>query len=112
MGRKQELTYPVTPEWKERVKELLEERGRGAQAALAKAIRCSSGTLAELLGPDARHSHLVPRIHDYFGWPAPMAPLASPDAAEISFLYDRLSEVDRARLLERARTMLELKKKS
>lgn len=78
------------------------------RAELARRLRCGRTAASNILNGIVQGSALVPQIHDVLGWPAPMPPLASVDAPELSAIYDRLDERSRAMLLERARTLLEL----
>lgn len=91
-----------TPEWRERVNNELEKRGRGAQADLhrhlkAKYPRLSTGHLAETLGPDEkpgqrRYTQYRRDIDEYL-WPRLM-PL-TPDTNEIRYLLDGLEDADK-----------------
>lgn len=90
-----DVVLPVTEEWRHRVTAELAQRGRGAHAALAKAIGCPTGHLTELLAdekPDekvvSRYSRYVEPINNYFKWPS-MMPL-SQDTAEIQHLLEGL----------------------
>jgi hypothetical protein len=64
---------------------------------LARAIGCSTGTLAELIADDtsptsARYSRYVSKINDHFRWPPIIA--GSGDAGELQYLLERLADAD------------------
>jgi hypothetical protein len=100
VAAKKPLKYPVTPEWKAGVRAELEKRGRGSHAWLAREIRCSSGELSELLGPDSKYSDLVAPIHKVFGWKMPAPPLpGSPDVLELDYLVEKAKLGDEERVL-------------
>lgn len=82
--------YPVTPEWRERVKTALGKE-RGAQARLARRIKCSPGTLTDLLN-HGRRSHLVPQIHKALGWPPPPPLTDSLDNQEVTAFVGKLGD--------------------
>jgi hypothetical protein len=102
------LPFPVTNEWRERVKEALKERGRGAQARLAEELGVSTGMLSEILKVDgpAKTSDLVEGIHKFLGWAPPLAPTATLDAGELLHGYERMTKAQRA-FLDEARAVLE-----
>lgn len=102
-----DVVLPVTAEWRQRVRDELAARPRGAQAELARAIDCPTGHLTELLADDdapktARYSRYVEPINRYFKWPS-MMPL-SQDTAELQHLIDGL-DVEAKDLLRALREM-------
>lgn len=100
--------YPVTDHWKARVRDELNERGRGAAATLARSIGCSTGQLSELLSASSQYSPLVPAIHEFFGWEhvRPPIPIAiSPETNTIRYLVDHATPEQRRYMLDAA-TML------
>lgn len=102
-------SFPITDEWRAAVARELRVR-KMRQQDLANAIGCSQPTLSHLLSGVATSSSLVPQIHKALGWAPPRADVPSGDVGELLKIWDRLTELDRARLLERARTLLELSK--
>lgn len=110
MARRDQPTYTVTPEWRERVRAELARRGRGSAAALARHAKCATSTLVTLLD-HGKTSHLVPAINEALGWPPPGVPLSSPDAPELAYLYDRLDDDGRAALIAMAKALARLPKR-
>ncbi len=70
----------------------LETRPRGTQSRLAEAIGMSTGQVAELLGDDSHYSTYVPKVNQFFGWPAPTPPLMSIDNDELQYLIEEIGE--------------------
>ena len=99
------LSYPVTPEWSERVRDQLTKSGRGAQAKLLrylaedKRLKVSSSILAETLNGGRQTSELVEPIHRYFGWEPPLPPTAALDAGEVIHGITRLTKAQRTEIL-------------
>lgn len=104
MGRDDTFQWPTPTEWKHEVKAKLKERGRGAQAWLAREIGISTGHLSELLGPDGRRSEHVPKISKLVGveW---SPPLPSKDQPEIRHFMRRLSSKQQQALAQMAGEM-------
>lgn len=102
--------FPVDDAWRAAVVDALRVQGL-TQGELARRAGCGRTAISNLVQGVVRQSPLVPDIHAALGWPAPMPPLASVDAPELSAIYDKLDDTSRAMLLERARTLLELHKK-
>lgn len=105
VAKKLPLSYPVTPVWCDRVHKELEDRGRGTQSRLAEFLGVSTGLLAEHIGGKYQTSDLVEGIHEFFGWPEPMSPIASLDAGEMIHGYLRMTPEERA-FLDEAREAL------
>lgn len=68
---------------------------------------------------EQRHSSLVPRINELFGWEkpgesphAPSPPLPSADALEAAQMFDQLPEVLRRAKIEELRATLAMIKKA
>jgi len=108
--------YPVKPKWQAAVKERLTEMGKTVKW-LAGEVGCGQSTMHDTLNnPEARHSHLVPKIHKVLGWAAPGEPEAtpiilSPDALEMAGMYERLPEDVRRAMRDQAAAMLASLKK-
>lgn len=108
------ITYPVTRDWQNGVRAAL-ERAKMTPKQLAKKVGCAQSTMSDLLSEDARYSTLIPKIHRALGWdppPVPEAvndpvPIPTPDAVELSKMFDRLSDEHREKLLADAKTYLE-----
>jgi len=90
VARRKELTFPVTKDWKVKVRAVLEQRGRGSHSRLAEEIGCSTGQLTELLSEESKYSHLVARVNAALGWPPPVPPSASKDSGELAYVFDRM----------------------
>src|SRR5690349_8342125 len=101
VAKKPDLPYPASPEWKVKVREELDRRGRGAFTKLAKEIGCKTSQLADLLG-EQKTSPLVAKINRSFGWAPPIPPSTTRDSGELQYIYDRLSAEQRKLLLEAA----------
>ncbi len=94
VAKKEELQYPTPKDWRDKVLEAIGP-DRGAQADLARKIRCSPGTLNELLH-NGKHSHLVPAIHKALGWPPPTLPATgSTDQHEIEVVLKKMGKSGR-----------------
>lgn len=89
------LRYPVTKEWIERVRQVLEQKGRGASAKMADELGITRAVLSELLAGEYDTSPHVEAIHRYFGWSPPLPPTAALDAGTGINGYMRLSAADR-----------------
>jgi hypothetical protein len=74
------LRFPVTSDWCERVRASL--RGRGAMAKLADHVKLSRSQLSELLAGRYDTSDMVAPIHAYLGWPPPLSPTQALDAGD------------------------------
>lgn len=101
------LPYPVTPEWRDRVKEALVQTAkkaglpeRGAMSRLRDHLKVSSGHLSDVLNGKYQTSPLVGPIHEFFGWEAPLPPTASLDAGELVHGYLRMNQAQRTMLDE------------
>lgn len=101
--------YAVNAAWKEAVVKRMKERGM-SRAELARKAKCGRSAITELLSDETLHSPLVPAVHEALGWPAPRIAIPSVDADELGYLFDHLDENRRAALLERARTLYEMKR--
>ena len=100
VARRKELTFPVTPEWKSKVRGVLRDRGRGSLSRLAEEVGCSTGQLTELLNADSQYSHLVARVNEALGWPPPVAPSSSKDSGEIAYVFDRMTPDQQQMILD------------
>lgn len=115
--------YPVSSDWKERVRKELLARGRGALSKLARDIGATTGQLSETLGAKSRYSRLVPLIHDNFGWAVVEPPVGgrreptaawdmtppfpgSPDSGMIRYLVERADDEQRQYLLDATNMLL------
>lgn len=98
--------YPTTPEWKQAVREAIDEKGLDLKR-FARKLRCAQSSLSEALADNGIQSSLVPVIHKALGWPPPPLPqpppndpipIATPDAVELAAMFDRLPEELRQKL--------------
>lgn len=102
----QPLPWPVTPEWRKRVRDELDDRPRGEMTKLADHLKVSTGHLSDILSGKYQTSDLVEPIHAWFGWEAPLPPTASIDAGELLYGANRMTAAQRAFLVD-AKRMLE-----
>lgn len=101
--------YPIDSGWQRRVLERLDDLNI-TQNELARRARVSKASLSEALTEGAVQSTLVPVIHKALGWPVPPGVL-NPDALELLALYDQMSERDQGAMVERARAVIETKRR-
>lgn len=99
-------TYRIDDAWRSRAEERLVELG-WTRARLARESGCSRSLVTELLDGKKQQTTYLPEMHGALGWPPPLPPIASKDAGEMLYLWERLDETQRVRLLERARVMFE-----
>lgn len=99
----------VTSDWQQWARTSLDGMGRGAQARLAKALKCRTGQLAELLHlKSAKHSYLVPLVERgllAMGAP-PFTHNGTRDSATISYLIEHANDEQRAYLLDAANMLV------
>lgn len=108
LGLPSGLTYPVTAEWQEQVRQRLAELDMN-QSDLARAVGTTSAMISYLL-KHGKQSRLVPAIHKALKWPAPDLPGDSVDSVHdsdpqkdaLADVYDALSEEKRKLLLDLA----------
>lgn len=100
------ISKPVDDEWRTRAHERLVEL-KMTQAQWADKVGMPRSMLSELLSGKRQSTTYLDELHEAIGWPAPLPPLASRDTGEMLYLWDRLDERERIRLLERARMMFE-----
>ncbi len=85
---------------------------------LANAVGCAQSTMHDMLNStEAKGSHLVPRVHEVLGWPAPAdptrppdpsPPLPSPDAIELAKMFDLLPDEIRESIRSQALAVLRM----
>lgn len=109
MPRKKGTTYVVDAAWRKRVEGRLAELG-WRRADLARESGCSRSTISEVLNGDTNELMRLPEIHKVLGFEPPMPPMLSKDAGELMYLWERLDDVEKGRLLERARVIWEGKR--
>ncbi len=110
------IAYHVDDLWRGRVRERLDElaeltKETRNQSWLATESGCPRSMLSELLSGERHQSTYLPEIHEALGWDPPLGPLLSHDDEELLKISKRLTAEQRARLLERALTMEEEKKR-
>jgi hypothetical protein len=98
--------YPVDDDWRRRVSARLTELGWKA-STLAKESGMPKSTLSELLAGERKQTTYLPELHGALGWDPPLPPLPTPDAHELMYIWARLDDNAKARLLERGRVMHE-----
>ena len=96
--------YGIDDEWRGRVRRALEAKGWD-QADLANKVHCSPSVISDLLNGKKHQSPYVPAIAVVFGWTPPI-PLTE-DQDELMRLWNAMDDIDRGRLLERARAISE-----
>ena len=102
--------YPITPQWRARVAERIEQLGI-SQNELARRAKVSKAALSEALNPASKQSTCVPAIHKALGWPPPQQLILAPDVLELISLYEAMPEHARGALIERARVNVETMRK-
>lgn len=95
------LPHPVEKTWCHDVRAIIESKPRGYQEQMRKfieerGIKCSSGELSEVLNGHAHTSVFVGPIHEFLGWPPPIAPIVARDAGEVMHLLERVTPEQRA----------------
>lgn len=107
-GRRAGYTYPIDDEWRARVVARLEEIG-WSQARLAREAGMKSRSLlSELLSGEKDHTTYLPEIHVLLKWPPPKSSsLPEFGAGEMTYIWGRLDEVGRRRVIESARYELD-----
>lgn len=100
------IAKAIDDEWRTRAAERLAEKG-WTKAMWADTAGCPRSLITELLDGKRSATTYLDELHQALDWPTPMPPLAAKDAGEMLYLWDRLDEVSRARLLERARVIFE-----
>lgn len=103
--------YRIDDDWRERVEARLKALEM-SRAQLAREAGCPRSLITELLETDRektrRHqTTYLPEIHDALGWDPPQPPLPSKDAGELQYLWERLDETGRERLIANARKELD-----
>lgn len=126
-GRSRGHIHPVKPQWQLDVKAELKRRLLADVAPrnpkeLAEVVKCAQSTMHDMLNlPNAKGSHLVPRVHEALGWPPPpdlgrpaepSPPLPSADAIEMAKMYDMLPEDVRRSMRDQAAAILALLNKN
>lgn len=106
MARKSGVAYRVDDDWRNRAEAELARKG-WTRADLARNSRLSKSTITGLLNGTQNECLDLPKIHNAFGWDPPLPPILSQDASELIGIWDRLSEFEKGRLLERARAIYE-----
>jgi len=106
------LTWPVEPDWCQRVREALDAMPRGARSRLAEFLtrktkrNISTGHLTDVLKGKYDTTDLMEPIHEFLEWSPPMPPTASLDAGELVHIRQRLTGAQ-AKFLERAAETLD-----
>jgi hypothetical protein len=103
------LTYPVTDEWRRRIRSRMGELGV-RQAELSRMVKCSEPTLHHLLRPGGNQkTRLMANIHEALKLPPPDAPTgeaqeaADPVDVELSDVIAGLDDEWKSKLLDIAR---------
>lgn len=105
------VAYPIDSDWRKRVLVRMGEKGIKNKNQLAILAKCSRSAITEIFDPECQRSMLVPSIHKVLGWdPPPGSPLMSADEEEMLKVMRALPPEDRARMMERGQTLLELLK--
>lgn len=96
--------------WRARVRRALENKG-WEQLDLAKAVGCSPSIISDLLSGKKNQSPYLPDIHTALGWSPPNPPVFPEETDELMQLWQRLDDIAKGSLLERARLLYENSKK-
>jgi len=102
-------TYPINADWQRRVMARITEMGI-SQNELGRRAKVSKASMSDALTPGAVQSACVPAIHRALGWPEPPLVL-TPDALELVSLYVQMGDRDQGAMVERARTLVEGKRR-
>lgn len=105
MGPKKGPSYPVNTEWQEAVRSRMRELGID-QYRLAEMVQCKQPSISALLSPAAKHSTLVPAIHEALAWPPPSIFVPSRDHAEIARLVADMPDDVKEAFLAQARAIM------
>jgi transcriptional regulator with XRE-family HTH domain len=105
------IQYWIDDDWRGRVRSRLDEKG-WKQADLSRESGCAPSLITELLNGTRNQTTFLPEIHDALGFPPPQSPLLSNDDEELLAIAHALSPEQRARLVERALSLKEEKRKN
>jgi len=98
--------YQVDVAWRQRVESRLLELGI-TKAEFARRVGCPQSLVTELLAGKRKQTTYLPEMHAELAWPPPLGPLPSKDAGELAYLWDRLDEAGRERLIAKGREELD-----
>ena len=104
--------FPTPARWKEDVRSKMAELG-WSQYELARAVGCTQPAIAWVLGPQAKQSSLVPRIHKALGLApvsAPATHAVSPNRVELAGLLEDMDDEGIAHIIATARLITRSKK--
>lgn len=111
MSRRAGQAYPIDDGWRRMVERKLKSK-QMSRADLARAAGCSPSVISELLNGDAKESIYVPEIHFALDISPPPTSLLPGDTEELLALWEKLDDLGKVRLLERAAALVEEKKRS
>ena len=94
---------PVSPAWKKRVLDRIEEMGI-SQNALARKAGISKSALSETLADESKQTTVMAEIHKALGWDPP--PTMTKDSLELMSIVEQLPERDQGEILGQARERL------
>jgi transcriptional regulator with XRE-family HTH domain len=100
--------FGIDDGWRARVRRALKARGWD-QIELARRVKCSPSVISDLLNGKKHQSPYIAAIHLAFDW-TPPRPL-SQEEEELLKLYEQMGDIEKGRLLERARALAEGSKK-
>jgi hypothetical protein len=100
------IAYHIDDAWRDRVRKALAAKG-WKPAQFATEAGCPRSLVSELLSKKRHQTTYLPEMHAALGWDPPQPPIASPDTGEISYIFDRLDEAGRQRLIAKAREELD-----
>lgn len=84
----------------------LETKG-WTRSKFAAEAKCPRSLVTELLNGKLNATTYLPEMHSALGWDPPQPPLPSKDAGEMTYLWERLDEAGRERLIAAARGELD-----
>jgi transcriptional regulator with XRE-family HTH domain len=99
--------YPFDQAWVDRLLARLKEKG-WTKADLAREVGAGRSVVWNIVNLKVRQSPYIPDIHMAVGWTPPAPLVADEDTEEIVSVWNQLNEHSRGRLLERAKSLLEL----
>jgi hypothetical protein len=98
--------FHVDDNWRDRVRSRLAERAQSL-SDLARVVDMPKSTLSELMNGLHQQTPFLPEIHAALGWDPPQPPLPSKDAGEVMYLWERMDDVGKQRMLDKGRSRLD-----
>jgi predicted transcriptional regulator len=100
---------PITEEWKQRVRERMDEMSI-SQNELARRAKIARSSLSKTLSPESQQTTVMAQIHKALGWDPP--PTITNDSLELMRILEQLTERDQGEILGLARERLAARKRA